>query len=715
MVKRVVDTVMGSLSTYNYGVDSYDPDKLGLGPCLVQQNGSGNENKWAGPAAVSVVRPMEYSTAFAVAFPWAMRWSTTIDWVFFAENSSAAATRRFMAATFNRSTNAFGITGFITVTFPTGTNHTIRAFRMSYDVYSAGTVAVSGTGVTGTSTAWSASRLAVGSRIGFGSTNPADITTWYEISAIGSDTGITLTGSAGTIGSGTPYCIEDLRAIVVTTNATTTNGGVFVVKGLRFENFQPAGTAIAAATSTDNVRASYWLADASTVTNTVAFGTGIEPKTSWTAQNLWVIDTLANPILYKYNIRGALTLSSGKDTTTLAFKTGAGGALSGTPSQLNNGRLATVSHGPGSGSSCFYFTTTTRIYRTVAVSGITTGSTTWIADNGTEVPPGGTATFAASSLLSSLEYASAIDKFIVATNPTTTPFRSYVTQYRTDGGQWDRLFLADTRQQDQGTADSNTTPDPSIIGVGPSVWSEGGMCYIAFVGTTAITNRVYAVPLSADWEYSSLSGSALILPRMACPNIDKFYRAFASDVQIIGGATGKNLGLGTEPYRISYRTSGITDDSGGWTILDSSGDMSSVAGASYVQLKIEFRTMGLTCIPARITNAGVIYTDLTTDDHYQLSAGKSDAANKRFAWWFTTAFGGSVPDLRVRLYDASSGSLLVDDSTTSPTGTFERSTDDGGVWSSWNNTDKGNATTYLRYTPASLSDNIKVRAVLTLA
>jgi hypothetical protein len=66
------------------------------------------------------------------------------------------------------------------------------------------------------------------------------------------------------------------------------------------------------------------------------------------------------------------------------------------------------------------------------------------------------------------------------------------------------------------------------------------------------------------------------------------------------------------------------------------------------------------------------------------------------------------------LYDATTDGLLVDDNTTSPTGTFEKSTDDGENWSSWTNTDKTNNTTYLRYTPSSLADSIKVRALLTL-
>ena len=86
----------------------------------------------------------------------------------------------------------------------------------------------------------------------------------------------------------------------------------------------------------------------------------------------------------------------------------------------------------------------------------------------------------------------------------------------------------------------------------------------------------------------------------------------------------------------------------------------------------------------------------------------------QFVWRFATAFGGTVPTLRVRLYNAITNDLLVDAYTTSTNnGTWEKSTNSGGVWGTYDTTDKGNETTYIRYTPASLGDTIKVRAVLT--
>ncbi len=88
-------------------------------------------------------------------------------------------------------------------------------------------------------------------------------------------------------------------------------------------------------------------------------------------------------------------------------------------------------------------------------------------------------------------------------------------------------------------------------------------------------------------------------------------------------------------------------------------------------------------------------------------------SSKIFAWWFDTAFGSTVPTLTVRLYDADTGGLLLTDDTATPSlGTFEKTTD-GTNWVAYNDTDRVNSTTWIRYTPSSLADNIKVEAYLT--
>lgn len=255
-------------------------------------------------------------------------------------------------------------------------------------------------------------------------------------------------------------------------------------------------------------------------------------------------------------------------------------------------------------------------------------------------------------------------------------------------------------------------PHPNILEAQLSTWVEGGMAFTARVSTTA-TGILYAFPIAGDWEYAASSDQRVVLPKMDTPAADRLRRVLVSHAQVLGGATAQNLGLATEPLRILYRTTGIADNSGPWTVLDDSGDLSAVSPGTAIQFAIEFRTVGLTCIPARVYALTLVFDDTSTDSHYQPSVGQSSTASKRFAWRHAVAFGGSVPALRIRLYDAVLGTLLLDDNTDTPTGTWERSTNGGAAWSAWTNSDKTNETTYVRYTPASLADNIRVRAILT--
>lgn len=714
-MRRAALKNVGSIPSFLTEKETYDPDKLGLGSLMIQKTGAGADDKFCGPLPIAVLRSMEASTQIPFSFPCAFRWSDSAtsqwDWVFFADMATAAATRRIGMMRYDRLTGTPTYDGFITVTFPgTSEAKTIRALRATYTKHTAGTVAVSGTAVTGTSTTAKTDGACVGNRIGFGSTDPAAITQWYELSAMASDTGWTLTTSAGTVADG-PYVIEDLRMVLVMTSATTSLGGIYLVKGLRRELFTTGGGAVPAGTTVDNIKASYFLKDAATGTCLVAFGASLEDADSFTQRYMWVLETLANPYLFKFNIRAALTLTAGSTTSAFVLKTGQGGALTGAPSQLNNGRLARTSHGPGNGLDCIYFTTVSRVYRTADVGTITTGSTSWLIDNMTEVPPGGVNTFPATGALSAIEYTGLLDKFVLSSSGAAG-VRSYLTQYRADGGQMDRIIFVDFKQIDQGSADSGITPFPSINAAAFSVWVEGGLMYACRNGTTAILNQTFIVPLGADWEYASLTGSRIIFPRIATPDAKNFVAALSNEVRVIGGASGKNLGMSPQPYRLYYRTAGITDNSGGWNLIPWNGDLSGVGGAAYIQFMAEFR-IDNTMIPSRIQTVSVQWDDLGMSDYWQGSSniGTSLAA-KQFGFRAAVAYGTTVPRLKVELFDAESGSSLGSDDTTTAAWTWEKSTNAGGAWGAMNQTDRANADTYVRVTPTSLADNIKVRAVL---
>jgi hypothetical protein len=690
-------------------IGSYDSTKTCLGTLIQQKTGATEADKFVGPLPLAVTRPMEASTPFACAFPSVVPISATKHWVFMAENSAAAATRRIAALEYDIPSNTFTQKGFINLNFVTNTGvKTIRGFRAVRTLHTTGTVAVSTTAVTGTSTQFATERIAAGARIGFGSTDPNAITTWYQISAIGSDTGITLTTSAGTIAGGTPYVIEELRFVLAITNATLTNGGLFLVKGCNIDLFSSSGLNIAEAATADNIRGIYWLADAATVTNTVSVGLGLDSTSTNTSHNVYVLNGTTTAQVYKYNIRASLTsIVAGKSVAGFLYSTGVSAALTGTLSTINNGRIVTCSHGPGSGVKCLYFVTTTRVYRIVEAN-ILIGSTTFLADNMTEVPPGNANTFITSSALQGIDYSDSIDRFIISTSGASGA-RVYMTTYQTSGSSFERVFLCETRQTDAAVASDDTPIFPTISSTGFTVWSEVGIFYLCRSGLTSALNQLWAVPGGADWAYANTTDQVVITPSISTPNCNKLLRVIAGS-SLLDGANA--LTVSRSPYRLFYRTTGISDNSGSWTAVPETGTLAGTA--SNVQFKIEFRTLDLQCIPAKVYNLTVVYEDTSMDSHYQPSVTKSNAASRIFAARQTTAWGSAIPNLRVIIYNAATGSIVLDDDiTASASGTWQYSTD-GTTWNTWS-AGADTIGNYIRYTATSLPDGIVARFTVVQA
>lgn len=705
-------------STLNYLSESaYDSTKWNLGKGLIYNNGGTAVDKYITPH-FDVIRPMEESTAFATVHVFTVNFSSTFDYVFGLENSTAAsASRRVHMWTVNKKTGARSWNGFITLTYLTGTAHTARDFKIDRKLESTGTVQTTGTALTGSGTQFQTNKVAVGARIGFGSTDPAQITTWYRISARASDTGLTLATSPGNIPGGTAYVIEEYRPVVLNTNATTTNGGIHYAKGVTPEDFTSGGTTIAVAVSTDDVKAVYWIKDASTQTNIVGAGMALDfAAATPTSLPTYVVDLVSagNYKFFTYNLRAALTVATGASTSAWLLATG-NNPITGTGSQNANLSIATASHGTGSGVKSLYMVTTTRIYR-VPVTQITTTSTTVFSspsDNITEVPPGGVNTFAATSALSTIEYMSDIDAFIVGTTHATSN-ASYVTQYVSSGSQFNNMFGRDYKYLEQSTKD-NGHPSMFSNQITTMAFQDSGnsnLLYATKQGTTQSTNCIYIMAFGADRNYAASTTGYLISPSIATANVQKYYRAFFNHIGVLG--TGV-LAKATEPFDLYVRTTNITTDAtSGWNLVDETNDISSYAGAANIQFKVQCKTIGESCLPARLLGLNLSYEDTTTISNFAFSVEKSSSVSKIFAWRFKIAFGGTVPNLRITLYDdVTGGSLGTDTTNTGASGTWEKSTD-GTSWSAYGTlADKSNETTYIRYTPTSMADDIIVAAYLT--
>lgn len=718
MARLSIEQLVTTPSTLNYLSESaYDHTKWNVGKGLIYNTGASAIDKYIAPQ-MSVIRPMEESTAFACVYTYAINFSPTTDYLFGLENSvAAAAARRVHLWTVNKKTGATSWNGFITMTYLTATAHTARDFKIDRKQYSTGTVTVSGTAVTGSGTAFAAAKVAIGARIGFGSTDPTQITTWYRITVRTSDTALTIGVSAGTIASPTAYVIEEYRPVVLNTNATTTNGGIHYGKGISIEDFTAGGTTIAAAVSTDDQKAMYWLKDAATQTNIVGAGMALDFSTMTdTSLETYVTDLVAagNYKYFKYNIRAALTVATGASVSAWTLATG-NNPVTGTGTQNANTCIATASHGTGSGVKSLYVVTTSRVYR-VPVTQITTTSTTVHSsptDNIAEVALGGAGTYTVANVLSTIEYFTDIDAFVIGTTHAAGVY-SYITQYVASGSQFQNVFGRDFKFWDQSSKDNG---HPSMLSTSTTVFSyndsgSSNIIYAVKQGGTALLNQIYVLAFGADRNYAATSAGYLISPQITTTNALKYYRAFFNHLNTLGSG---NLQKATEGFDVYIRTTNITTDAtSGWNLIDETNDISSYAGAASVQFKVQFRTIGESCLPARILGVNLSYEDNTTDSHFALSVAESSLASKQFSFWFASAFGGTVPQLYIRLYNAVTGGLLDEDDSVTQAGTWEKSTD-GVTYAAYNSTDRANDTTYIRYTPASLADNIQVRAEITQA
>ena len=702
----------GSLQQVAIG-GAYDATKINRGKHTGQFNlGAGPVDRFVGPAPVGVGNLAESSLAIPSSFLSPVKISDDLYWVFGADGASGASTRRVQLWTFVPSTNTYALQGAITLNFPTATTHTVRGFRAILENYTTGTVSVSGTAVTGSGTSW-ATGLSVGSRVGFGSTDPTQITTWYEISAINSDTSITLASSAGTVSAGTAYVIQDLMLVHANTNSTTTNGGLFVTKGLQWDDFQSPAKTIGTATTVDKIKATYWLRDAATVTNTAIGGCALGDRDNWTQQYVYAPDGASTSLrMYRYNIRAPLTPVSGGFTLTGTDIVATGSqTVTGTIRQDNNGRVATLQHGPGSGVASVYLLTSTRILR-VPLANIVAASTTFVADSMTEVAPGGPNTNLTATGFSSLDVAVSLDKLVIT--GTSGSGTIYITDYYTAGQQMDRRAGSLTLQLPSALRDTDSPIFIHAVGSQTSlVCVEDGWLFYVYGQTTSTNQNAFsAYPLAADWEFQADVPNRVILPRIdlgATPA--KLYRVAVNAMENLGDST---MGVAPDAYRVQVRTAGINDNSGAWVDVPQNGDLSGISTASSIQFALQFRTAGVIMLPARVLSLALIYeTDDALPSQYLWNFGDFNLSNGTFAWIQAALFGASLTTHTINIYRADTNALVLTQASTGTTnGTFEYWT--GSAWAAGLSTDT--IGTRRRFVPTgSLPSGVNLYAKISVA
>jgi len=778
----------------------YDPTKTMISSLMKQYTGPNLSDKYVSTVPSSIVNNSEAGSAGVFMMPHVYQWSDNIFWVFVASTSTAAVTRNIGFYEFNKITGSTIWKGYIQLQGTTiAGNKTIRGFRSFVYKHTTGTVSTSGNSITinGSGTGFQSEGIAVGARIGFGSTDPTLITTWYEVTSILNDTTLTI-GTGVNLSPSTPYVIEEIRIGVLTTNVTLINGGLHLIKGLNYNTFTLPGTIIPEATTVDNIRASYLLKDSiingsyfATTTVTIASPgvftsnnhglnvgdivifntTGALPtglavntvyyvtSTSLTTNTFTVsatlggaaintsgsqsgthsvfsgsyyagaglgsddflnnsrhdmyllnVDNTTNIRVHKFNLRAPLTVVGGISTSAYELRTGTA-VVTGTISQLNNGRIFSFNHGTFNGIKCLWFVTTTRIYR-ADLSAILPSSTTWISDSMVEIPPGGiNAAYSQTGGLSQIDYSETLDRIFVPTS--TARFGVYVGDYDPSNlTPFDKIIGTNTNR-----VRLSTTPVGASDGLFPSttvsMWTLGGYMFAIPVSASVVTNWLFIFPMAADAFYAPLTNQRIITPKLPTTDATKLYKVYVDHSEYAGSYA---LGFQPEAYKIYFRTSGIDDNSGAWNEIGVNGDISGNAPGQYIQFMIELDILGEVCVPTKIYSISCVYEDGSQDSHYLPSASKSSASSKIFAWQQVNSWGTNIPNMMLRLFDSTTNLLIFSDTIDSSAyGIWEYSSDGGVSWNAWSNL-QDSVGNYIRYTATSFGySGVTVRAILTQA
>jgi hypothetical protein len=557
---------------------------------------------------------------------------------------------------------------------------------------------------------------------------------------------ITLTSFAETFPAGTPYVIENL--IFSEFNNTY---GVCLIQGLSKDDFTVSPTSIP--TPIFNyaglAKGKYVLYDGFYTSgsgyNNVGITTVVKdtmllaPENSST-QYLYSMNTAGR--VARFNIKNPLITQLGSSTqgilrysipsqlllTGVPIITPTGAAISG----LGTGKfdIGTMQSGSVIGIPSL-FTDNTGIVQT-PISGLTNEDVplyTYMP----EVPPGSTTTYVAAGNVGRVYYMSEIDRIIVLNSSSTA--KSYITKYQLNmiqptlsgtlygrdtyndlayNNSYDTTFLFNGGQLQGNTSNILAPKYPDTLGTGFFGKMLDGILHLCRPLAT-IQNNLYAIPLGCEALYVDYSNNVFITPKITLPNAIAITGLFINSQKQYGSYP---FVIPPEPIVIHYRTEGITGNTGTWTEFTDVQSLNDdiicdgVLNSIDIQFRFSYKVAGNTCLTNKIYGFSLAYEDDRTDSHYSPSVSKSSLTSRTFAWRQEQLWNSSIPDLRIRLYNATNSNIVFYDTVlTSASGTWEYSTDNGVTWLPWSSSADavGN---YIRYVADFIPVGIKLRVGL---
>jgi hypothetical protein len=560
---------------------------------------------------ISIKHRYDYNHGVLQLYPGlgeAFAWSDDITWIITDEwrNWNIA---RFHLHIYDKRTNTIDYAGNAYVNFPITQN--LQPYDKpyaSYNLVNNGTVSVSGTTVTGSSTTWNDQKLCVGYRIGFGSDTPQFVTDWYEIGAINSNTSITLTNTANSYPANTPYVIEELMIVSARFNGSDfTRGGLFVVKGLSYFDFTNEKiTFIPAATTVDRIKASYYLDDS--VNQSYWYPNFVcGPKVDNNTQYVYVAslqnNTSTSNHLLVFNLRADLTsLSSGSTTSAFISRSNTFATINAPPANTGKLTLATTISGAGKDIECLYLAIYGRNFRIPTKPLLVPNNNVIIYEYSGVFGNGGYTVGGGWWSLRHQRYLPEEDMFYgMEYSYGQFCFYRYKPGLR-DAIKLKRRYLSPHYSYPHNKLVYDIGYDHN--------WSLAPVTHIAngsiFIHreSTDQWNPVQVISYKADELFAKKYNAFVITPVISTYNARKLSKIILADNFCEGDDRYTKL---PAEYNLYIRTEGIEDNSGVWIPLNRMHDLSDIKATDKCQFRFEFVMMAHSSIPRKIFNLDLLY------------------------------------------------------------------------------------------------------------
>ncbi len=351
---------------------------------------------------------------------------------------------------------------------------------------------------------------------------------------------------------------------------------------------------------------------------------------------------------------GNIGRAYGTTGSNFVHKTGNLPALVSTLLVVDSEDYAVPSHTANSGQPCAFLATNTNLYMG-RLSDLTPGAVTW--PSLITVNALGTVNQIVTPTITLAAWSTVLDRAIYLTNANILVVKQMVNNSIEN-------VIGGANNKFRQTFSSNVIELGFITATSMDI--EDG--WLVLTGGTAgqVGNILCDLRSDVLYDYSYVITKVLNTPS----SIYKFLTTTDELFDFTGGLS------------IEYRTSGFGTDTGGWTSIPFSQDLTAVATGAQVQFKIKWATLGLdTCIPAQLRELFLGYETLAEiSDNWEFSDDYSDNNTpSRVAFRLKNLYASTVPTLYFRAYDLTDA-LLINNNSVTNAANFEYSTNNGLSW-----------------------------------